>query len=118
MTGQHQGRTRVRGNAGRANPAAQALRADDTTVAKVLQQAGYQTALIGKWGLGDVGQADTGLPRKQGFDEFFGFLNQHHPHNHFPDYLWRNEDKVSLPNRVTWASLPSSAASTAPSASP
>ncbi len=27
MTGQHQGRTRVRGNAGRANPAAQALRA-------------------------------------------------------------------------------------------
>lgn len=101
MTGQHQGHTRVRGNAGRANPPAQALRANDTTVAKVLQQAGYRTALIGKWGLGDVGAADTGLPRKQGFDEFFGFLNQHHAHNHFPDYLWRNEEKVSLPNRVT-----------------
>ncbi len=66
-----------------------------------MQQAGYRTALIGKWGLGDVGQADTGLPRKQGFDEFFGFLNQHHAHNHFPDYLWRNEEQVSLPNRVT-----------------
>jgi arylsulfatase A-like enzyme len=100
MTGQHHGHTRVRGNAGSANPIAQALRADDTTVAKVLQQAGYHTALIGKWGLGDVGAADSGLPRKQGFDEFFGYLNQHHAHNHFPDYLWRNEDKVSLPNVI------------------
>lgn len=49
MTGQHQGRTRVRGNAGRRNPLAQALRPDDMTVAKVLQEAGYATALIGKW---------------------------------------------------------------------
>ncbi|HVA49440.1 MAG TPA: arylsulfatase [Pirellulales bacterium] len=101
MTGQHHGHTRVRGNAGPANRVAQALRAGDTTVAKVLQQAGYHTALIGKWGLGDVGPAESGLPRKQGFDEFFGYLNQHHAHNHFPDYLWRNEEKVPLPNIVT-----------------
>ncbi len=101
MTGQHHGHTRVRGNAGKANPIAQALRAEDVTVAKVLQQAGYRTALVGKWGLGDVGAAESGLPRKQGFDEFFGYLNQHHAHNHFPDYLWRNEEKVSLPNKVT-----------------
>ena len=101
MTGQHHGHTRVRGNAGAANPAAQALRAGDTTVAKVLQQAGYRTALIGKWGLGDAGPAETGLPRKQGFDEFFGYLNQHHAHNHFPDYLWVNEDQISLSNKVT-----------------
>ena len=40
MTGQHLGHTRVRGNAGQKNPLAQALRAEDTTVAKVLQQAG------------------------------------------------------------------------------
>lgn len=100
MTGQHHGHTRVRGNAGSANPVAQALRSDDTTVAKVLQQAGYRTALIGKWGLGDVGAAESGLPRKQGFDEFFGYLNQHHAHNHFPDFLWCNDEKVSLPNIV------------------
>ena len=50
MTGQHHGLTRVRGNAGQTNPQAQALRPDDVTVAKVLQQAGYRTALIGKWG--------------------------------------------------------------------
>jgi arylsulfatase A-like enzyme len=100
MTGQHHGRTRVRGNAGAGNPAAQALQAEDITVAKVLRQAGYRTALIGKWGLGDVGKAESGLPRKQGFDEFFGYLNQTHAHNHFPDFLWRNEQRVSLPNKV------------------
>jgi arylsulfatase A-like enzyme len=100
MTGRHQGRTRVRGNAGPGNPLAQALRAEDVTVARVLQQAGYRTALIGKWGLGDVGAAECGLPRKQGFDYFFGYLNQRHAHNHFPDFLWRNEQRVALPNVV------------------
>lgn len=101
MTGQHHGRTRVRGNAGRKNPIAQALRSEDVTVAKVLQQAGYRTALIGKWGLGDIGPAESGLPRKHGFETFFGYLNQRHAHNHFPDFLWRNEERVSLPNVVT-----------------
>jgi arylsulfatase A-like enzyme len=100
MTGQHHGHTRVRGNAGPTRPAAQALRPEDMTVARLLQQSGYRTALIGKWGLGDVGPADSGLPRKQGFDEFFGFLNQHHAHNHYPDFLWKNEERVALPNRV------------------
>lgn len=101
MTGQHQGHTRVRGNAGKANPQAQALRADDVTVADVLRNCGYRTALVGKWGLGDVGAADCGLPRKHGFDYFFGYLSQHHAHNHFPDFLWRNEERVKLPNVVT-----------------
>lgn len=101
MTGLHHGHTRVRGNAGKDNPAAQALKPGDVTVAAALQKAGYRTALIGKWGLGDVGEADTGLPRKHGFDEFFGYLNQQHAHNHFTDFLWRNESKITLPNYVT-----------------
>lgn len=101
MTGQHQGHTRVRGNAGQADPAAQALKPGDITVPRLLQSAGYRTALIGKWGLGNVGDAETGLPRKQGFDYFHGYLSQHHAHNHFPDYLWRNETKEPLSNIVT-----------------
>lgn len=101
MTGQHQGHTPVRGNARPDHPTAQALRAGNMTVAKVLQQAGYRTALIGKWGLGDVGAASGGLPRAHGFDEFFGYLNQTHAHNHFPDFLWRNEERVELPNKIT-----------------
>lgn len=100
MTGRHMGHARVRGNAGRNNPLAQALRAEDVTVARVLQQAGYTTALIGKWGLGDVGAAASGLPRRQGFDYFFGYLNQRHAHNYYPTFLWRNEDRVPLRNTV------------------
>ena len=100
MTGQHHGHTRVRGNAGRSNASAQALQANDVTVAAVLQKAGYQTALIGKWGLGDEGDAASGLPRRQGFGSFYGYLNQTHAHNHYPDYLWRNETKEPLPNVV------------------
>lgn len=101
MTGQHHGRTRVRGNAGAGNPEAQALVAGEVTVARVLQNAGYRTGLIGKWGLGDVGRAESGLPRRQGFDYFFGYLNQVHAHNHYPDFLWRNEERVALKNVVT-----------------
>ncbi len=101
MTGQHHGHTRVRGNAGQANPAAQALKPGDVTVAGVLQKAGYATALIGKWGLGNVGKAESGLPRRHGFDYFYGYLSQHHAHNHFPSYLWRNETKETLPNSLT-----------------
>ncbi len=98
MTGQHMGHTRVRGNAGPENPAAQTLRHGDVTVARVLQQAGYRTGLIGKWGLGLIDE--EGEPRLQGFDYYFGFLSQTHAHNNFPDFLWRNGVKVSLPNDI------------------
>lgn len=98
MTGMHQGHTRVRGNGAGVR---QALHENDVTVAKVLQAAGYRTALIGKWGLGEEGAASSGLPRKQGFDEFYGYLNQHHAHNHFPDFLWRNETRERTSNVIT-----------------
>ncbi|MEO5960813.1 MAG: arylsulfatase [Opitutaceae bacterium] len=96
MTGQHLGHTRVRGNAGANNTAAQTLQAGDVTLARVLQQAGYATGLVGKWGLGL--QNEPGEPRKQGFDYYFGFLNQTQAHNHYPNFLWRNGEKVALPN--------------------
>lgn len=98
MTGQHTGHTRVRGNAGSNNFEPQMLRNEDVTVAEVLKSAGYKTALIGKWGLGMPG--DEGVPNKQGFDYFFGYLSQQHAHNHYPDFLWRNEEMVKLPNQV------------------
>jgi len=66
------------------------------TVARALQQAGYATGLIGKWGLGEPGT--TGEPGKQGFDYFYGYLNQGHAHNHYPSFLYRNTEKVPLPN--------------------
>ncbi len=99
MTGLHTGHCRVRGNGG-ATPVSQALRPQDVTVARLLKQAGYTTALVGKWGLGDVGRAEVGLPNRQGFDYFYGYLNQTHAHNYYPTFLWRNEEKVKLRNVV------------------
>ncbi len=95
MTGQHLGYTRVRGNAG-GRAGAQTLRAGDVTVARVLRQSGYRTGLVGKWGLGEL--TEPGEPRQQGFDYYFGYLNQGHAHNHYPSFLWRNGEKVGLPN--------------------
>ena len=101
MTGQHAGHTHVRGNAGGPDMSKQSLRDKDVTVAEVLKIAGYSTALCGKWGLGDdaTGGRD-GLPRKQGFDFFYGYLNQVQAHNYYPEFLWRNEAKESLGNSV------------------
>src|SRR5207245_8251930 len=31
---------------------------------------------------------------------FYGFLNQGHAHNYYPDYLWRNQEKVPLVGNV------------------
>jgi arylsulfatase A-like enzyme len=100
MTGLHHGHARVRGNAGAKNPAAQALQAGDVTVASALKGLGYKTALIGKWGLGDAGEAESGRPERQGFDSFYGYLNQHHAHNHYPDFLWRGTSQEALSNVV------------------
>ena len=41
----------------------------EVSQAKLLSQAGYQTALIGKW---HIGEAENMLPHEVGFDYFFG----------------------------------------------
>jgi uncharacterized sulfatase len=101
MTGQHTGHTHVRGNAGGRDMSRQSLRDEDVTVAEVLQQSGYQTALCGKWGLGDDAPGGrSGLPNRQGFDSFYGYLNQVHAHNYYPEFLWRDETRSPLRNEV------------------
>jgi arylsulfatase A-like enzyme len=61
-------------------------------VAEVLKSAGYRTAVIGKWGLGQPGT--TGQPDRQGFDYAFGFLDHRHAHRQFTDHLYRNGEQV------------------------
>jgi len=92
MTGLHSGHCWIRGNA------RVPLRPSDVTVAELLKKAGYTTGIIGKWGLGEAGS--TGIPNKKGFDYWFGYLNQRHAHNYYPEFLWRNTEKVRLKNVV------------------
>ncbi len=64
------------------------------TLAHLFKNSGYKTACIGKWGLGTPGS--FGVPNKQGFDFFYGYLCQRIAHTYYPPYLWRNEKKEFL----------------------
>ena len=72
------------------------------TLASMLKQAGYATALIGKWGLGGGQQQagnpndSTAYPTKRGFDYFFGYLDHIAGHRHYPAH-----DPGTGPRNVT-----------------
>jgi arylsulfatase A-like enzyme len=53
-------------------PPPSGLASTETTITEMLQDAGYKTALFGKWHLGLTGE---GVPNEHGFHEFFGFLD-------------------------------------------
>jgi uncharacterized sulfatase len=91
MTGRHIGHAHTTGQG-------QCLHPDDVTIADILKGQGYATAMVGKWGLGQEGS--TGVPLKQGFDSFFGYLNQTHAHNYWPEWMWQNDRKVTFRNVV------------------
>ena len=102
MTGLHTGHTTVRGNFGKygvvglgGGEGRVPLEAEDITVAEVLKEVGYKTGMTGKWGLGEPDT--TGHPNDQGFDEWFGYLNQRKAHTYYPDFIWKNKEKVEFP---------------------
>jgi arylsulfatase A-like enzyme len=114
MTGINSGKAYIRGNdewaergpvwdfkAMEANPFLEGERPipDSTiTIAEVLKTAGYVTGLVGKWGLG--APATSGLPNRQGFDYFYGYICQRQDHTYYSVHLWENEDRVVLSNKV------------------
>jgi arylsulfatase A-like enzyme len=90
MTGLHTGHATVRGN---KKPEV-GLRASEPNAAALLKKAGYHTAIFGKWGLGGPGTGS--VPNSRGFDRFFGYLDQQHAHNYYPEHLWNNQNEVFL----------------------
>jgi len=89
MTGMHMGHASVKGNGG-------SLKKEDITIAMLLKKAGYKTCMIGKWGL--VGRPrHPGSPNNKGFDHWFGYDNQGFAHFYYPEFLWRNDQKVLYP---------------------
>ena len=102
LTGRHTGHALVRDNyelggfADHEERGQLALPPDTPTLARWLKAHGYTTAMIGKWGLG--GPGSTGVPTRQGFDSFFGYLDQKQAHNFYPTHLWKNETWFPLRN--------------------
>ncbi|MEI7735128.1 MAG: arylsulfatase [Ferruginibacter sp.] len=102
MTGKHGGHSFIRGNyemggfpdslEGGQMP----LPEGTFTIAKMLQQAGYATGGIGKWGMGMAN--GSGNPNNQGFDYFYGYLDQKQAHNYYPTHLWENGKWDTLNN--------------------
>ncbi len=63
----------------------------EITIAEALREVGYTTSCIGKWHLGHVMQY---LPRRQGFDEYYGIL---YSNDMRPVQLVENEKVVEYP---------------------
>lgn len=82
MTGLHNGHSAARDNIPHYHTY---LKADDLTIAEVLKSAGYRCGGVGKWSLGDPGT--EGEATNQGFDMWFGYLNQDHAHYYYTEYL-------------------------------
>lgn len=114
FTGLHSGHSYIRGNdemASRGNVwSHEAMLADSSLegqapvpaqtimIPRLMKQAGYTTACIGKWGLGFPGSVST--PNKMGFDFFYGYNCQRQSHTYYPPFLYRNEQREYLPNEL------------------
>lgn len=103
MTGLHTGHTAVRGNRGFQPEGQFPLPEGTTTFPQLLQEMGYNTAAFGKWGLGYP--ESTGVPEKQGFREFYGYLCQSQAHNYYPDHVWHNGTRIDWPFNIGRDSL-------------
>jgi len=74
------------------------LPADEITLAEALRAAGYATAMVGKWHLGD---AAPSLPNDLGFEHYFGVL---HSNDMAPLPLWRNRE-IAEPDPIDQRTL-------------
>lgn len=67
LTGCYPNRIGIHNALGPGSPVG--INASEMTIAEMLQNTGYKTAIFGKWHLGD---SPKFLPTRHGFDEFFG----------------------------------------------
>ncbi len=96
MTGYHNGRCRLDDNDN------DFLRDNDVTLPERLRSRGYVSGLFGKWGLSWDSRPES-WPNAQGFDAFFGYRDQVHAHNFYPEWLLDGADSVRTRNVVPGA---------------
>ena len=94
LTGRYQGRFGHGRNPILApNDSTMGLPLEEKTLATVLNKAGYNSMVIGKWHLG---AHEVHHPLNRGFDEFYGFLSG--GHRYFPEE-WTLEDLSEIENQ-------------------
>lgn len=102
MTGKHGGHSFIRGNyelggfPDNLEGGQMPLPEGTFTLPKMLKGAGYATGMMGKWGLGM--HHTSGSPNRQGFDYYYGYLDQKQAHNFYPTHLWENDTYAKLNN--------------------
>ncbi len=94
MTGFHTGKAFIRNNGTNNDSTRISLPASSITVADIFKEQGYTTGIFGKWGLGEP--ESDGIPGKQGFDEFYGYLDQGLAHKYYPISAWHNTEIVNF----------------------
>ncbi|MDZ4853243.1 MAG: sulfatase-like hydrolase/transferase [Pirellulaceae bacterium] len=78
----------------------------EQTIADAMREAGYATALIGKWHLGGTAKFH---PQRRGFDEFVGFLHEGHyfvPTPWSGHVTWLRRKALPDGTRGRWSSSP------------
>ena len=112
MTGLHSGHAQIRSNdemLGRGNvwsigameqhPELEGqypMQQGTTTIASVMREAGYKTAMVGKWGLG--GPESKSTPLDMGFDYFYGYLCQRMAQCYYPPFLYNGYEREYTTN--------------------
>ena len=112
LTGQHMGHSQIRGNQEHYVPTddrgwnglfedstmqgQQPMLGGTPTIGKMMREAGYKTAMVGKWGLGYPDSEST--PDTMGFDYFYGFNCQALAHTYYPTALWENGEEIPTGN--------------------
>lgn len=112
LTGKHPGHAQVRGNDEWGERGDvwnyKSMIADSTlegqrpmaegtiTIGEKMQEAGYKTAMFGKWGLGAPNTHS--IPTKMGFDFFVGYNCQRQAHTYYPVHLYKNGARLYLGN--------------------
>jgi arylsulfatase A-like enzyme len=86
LTGRYPPRSGV--NAVLLHDAPDGLPPEEVTVAELLRDAGYETAMVGKWHLGNTPEF---MPLRHGFGEFFGVPHSNDQKNFF---LWEGERPI------------------------
>ncbi len=112
LTGKHMGHAQVRGNdewrergkvwdyramiADSTLEGQRPMRVGTQTIGNKMQNAGYKTAMFGKWGLG--APQTHSIPTKMGFDFFVGYNCQRQAHTYYPVHLYKNNARLYLGN--------------------